>query len=68
MGFRKENRKSNIQSMYYISPLPPPRKDYVRGGAEGVLAPRNLGIQKREHKEKKQTIYILLIAPLESKS
>jgi len=31
-------------------------RDYVRGGAEGALAPRNLGLQKREQKEK-QTVY-----------
>ena len=31
-------------------------RDYVRGGKLGALAPRNLGVQKREQKEK-QTIY-----------
>ena len=32
--------------------LKPLIKDYVRGGAKGALAPRNLGVQKGEQKEK----------------
>ena len=34
----------------------PLSRDYVRGGSEGTLAPRNSGVQKGEQKEK-QTIH-----------
>ena len=42
--------------------LPPLVRDYVRGGAEGALAPPEFGGSERE------TDNILLLAPPESKS